>query len=70
MTDTMCFGWGWYLSHDFQMFILSVIVLAVYEWINRKAGKALAIMLILVNIGVHVGMNLNWGAGLYFYNQE
>lgn len=33
-----CFGWGWYLSNDFQMFLITPFFLWLYIK-NRRAGK-------------------------------
>lgn len=28
--DAKCFGWGWYLSNDFQLFLYSLIMVFLY----------------------------------------
>ena len=38
-TSHYCFGWGWYLSNDFQMFLVSPFVLFLYTR-NKKIGLA------------------------------
>lgn len=40
-----CFGWGWYLSNDFQMFIYGMLLLIAYA--NNKLIGKLAIFLSL-----------------------
>ncbi|KAL4445123.1 hypothetical protein ABPG74_018851 [Tetrahymena malaccensis] len=33
-----CFGWGWYLSNDIQMYLFSMILIMIYAT-NKKIGK-------------------------------
>jgi len=42
-----CYGWGWYLSNDFQIFLVTPILLIIYAK-NRKLGLGLL-------IGIFVG---------------
>lgn len=35
--DSKCFGWGWYLSTDFQLFLYSLIMIFIYV-LHRFAG--------------------------------
>lgn len=44
-----CFGWGWYLSNDFQMFVVSLIPLYVYIMINKLYGKTLVVFLLVIS---------------------
>ena len=34
-----CYGWGWYLSNDFQMFLYSLIMIFFYAKIGKRIGK-------------------------------
>jgi len=44
-----CFGWGWYLSNDFQIFLITPILLIIYAK-NKKIGLAIIISLLLGSI--------------------
>jgi peptidoglycan/LPS O-acetylase OafA/YrhL len=41
-----CFGWGWYLSNDFQLFIFSLIIIFFYAF-KPLIGKILIILSIM-----------------------
>ncbi|CAD8115428.1 unnamed protein product [Paramecium sonneborni] len=44
-----CFGWGWYLSNDFQIFLITPILLIIYAK-NKKIGLALIVLLLIGSI--------------------
>ncbi|CAD8211140.1 unnamed protein product [Paramecium pentaurelia] len=44
-----CFGWGWYLSNDFQIFLITPILLIIYAK-NKKIGLAIIISLLIGSI--------------------
>jgi len=44
-----CYGWGWYLSNDFQMFIVSMIPMLIYNKLNRKSAAKLLILALIVS---------------------
>ena len=44
-TSQYCFAWGWYLSNDFQMFLVSPFLLFLYS--RRKKLGVLAMILVL-----------------------
>jgi len=55
-----CFGWGWYLSNDFQMFMVTPIFLWIYIR-NRKAGKLgmVALMALSYILALWIGADLH-----------
>jgi len=55
-----CFGWGWYLSNDFQMFMITPIFLWIYIR-NRRAGKLgmVALMAVSYILALVIGAELN-----------
>ena len=36
--EKKCFGWGWYLSSDFQLFLYSLLMIFLYA-VNRNLGN-------------------------------
>ncbi|CAD8208487.1 unnamed protein product [Paramecium octaurelia] len=44
-----CFGWGWYLSNDFQIFLITPILLIIYAK-NRKIGLTIIISMLIGSI--------------------
>lgn len=44
-----CFGWGWYLAVDFQLFIITPFIIFVYLK-SKKAGWILTFLLFLASI--------------------
>lgn len=54
-----CFGWGWYLSNDFQMFVVGMILLIVYAN-NRKMGKLLIILSFVAVQTVSIWVSYAW----------
>ena len=50
-TESLCFGVGWYLSADFQLYVLSFfVIIAMYR--NPKSGLKLALLFILAGVGI------------------
>lgn len=41
-----CFGWGWYLSNDFQLFILSLLIIFIYA-LKPIVGKIFIVLSIM-----------------------
>lgn len=39
-----CFGWGWYLAVDFQLFIITPFIFLAYR-LNKKAGLGVILTL-------------------------
>jgi peptidoglycan/LPS O-acetylase OafA/YrhL len=48
--DSYCFGWGWYLSNDTQMFLLVPFIIWAYNH-NKALGKIIAATLIFLGVG-------------------
>ncbi|CAD8107262.1 unnamed protein product [Paramecium primaurelia] len=44
-----CFGWGWYLSNDFQIFLITPILLIIYAR-NKKIGLTIIISLLIGSV--------------------
>lgn len=44
-----CFGWGWYLAVDFQLFLITPFILLAYLK-NKKLGLALSFMIFIASI--------------------
>jgi peptidoglycan/LPS O-acetylase OafA/YrhL len=62
-SSNYCFGWGWYLSNDFQMFLITPIFLWIYIR-NRTVGKLAICGLIVASwiTAIFVGSWLNVSA--------
>jgi hypothetical protein len=45
-----CFGWGWYLSNDFQMFLISLVLIAIYKSGKTVFTKLLIFALIIAQL--------------------
>jgi len=60
-----CFGWGWYLSNDFQMFLITPFFLWLYIR-KRRVGKLAIFALICASwvLALIVGAELNVKANL------
>lgn len=50
-----CYGWGWYLSNDFQIFLVTPILLIIYVK-NRKIGLAVLIGAFLASVAIAYGL--------------
>lgn len=46
--DNKCFGWGWYLSTDFQIFMFSLIMVFFYVQ-NRYLGNLFLILIFSIH---------------------
>jgi len=59
-----CFGWGWYLSNDFQMFLITPIFIWLYIK-NRTVGKLAMFGLICLSwiLALIIGAELNVRGG-------
>ena len=44
-----CFGWGWYLAVDFQLFIITPFIFLIYRK-SKKIGLAVIVFLFLASI--------------------
>lgn len=44
-----CFGWGWYLAVDFQLFLIAPFIMMIYTK-NKKAGVAVTIVLLFASV--------------------
>jgi len=55
-----CFGWGWYLSNDFQMFLITPLFIWLYIK-NRTVGKLAMFALICLSwmLALVIGAELN-----------
>lgn len=55
-SSNYCFGWGWYLSNDFQMFLITPIFLWIYIK-NKTLGKLAIVGLMIISyiIALSVG---------------
>jgi len=59
-----CYGWGWYLSNDFQMFLITSLLLWMYIR-NKKKAKIVISLLICSSLtfawiyGYHLGVRAN-----------
>ncbi|CAD8137883.1 unnamed protein product [Paramecium octaurelia] len=49
----LCFGWGWYLTCDFQLFLTCLIPIMIY-CLNYKTGSKILILLMILG-------SLGWG---------
>ena len=47
-----CFGWGWYLSNDFQLFVISLILIFIYAQ-HRFLGNISNIISFLIKIHIY-----------------
>lgn len=54
-----CFGWGWYLSNDFQMFLAGMLLLIVYQN-NKLAGKASIALSFAATQAVSIWLAYKW----------
>lgn len=64
--ETYCFGWGWYMSNDFQMFLMALLPLGLFPK-RPLLAKSLLLLLILANLVTHTVFNVVNGTTLYFY---
>jgi len=55
-----CFGWGWYLANDVQMFLLSPFICWIYLK-NREKGKNLIWILIFISFVASYYESVNTG---------
>lgn len=44
-----CFGWGWYLANDFQIFLITPVLLIIYAK-NKKLGLFVITTLLIGSI--------------------
>ena len=56
-----CLGWGWYLANDMQFYVILGPAIVILIKLNKKAGIAVAVMLILACIGTRVGLVIYYG---------
>lgn len=42
-----CFGWGWYLSNDFQLFVFSLLIIFIYAF-KPIIGKTIIIIHLII----------------------
>ena len=45
--EEMCLNWGWYLQADFQIFLSCLVLLFIYNKVNKKASYVIAGVLVL-----------------------
>ncbi|CAD8057929.1 unnamed protein product [Paramecium sonneborni] len=55
----LCFGWGWYLTCDFQLFLTCLIPITIY-CLNYKLGSKILIILMILG-------SLGWGYYISIY---
>jgi len=53
----MCISWGWYLQNDMQIFVFSILILALYDF-NKRFG--------LIGIWITIFLSI----GFNFYEAE
>jgi hypothetical protein len=51
-----CFGWGWYLANDFQIFLITPPLLILYAK-NTKAGIFSLISILITSLGLAYGLS-------------
>lgn len=44
-----CFGWGWYLAVDFQLFLIAPLIMMVYTK-NKKIGVLVTCLLLFASV--------------------
>ena len=68
VTEKYCFPWGWYLSCDWQMFLISIPPLVIYKYKQIFLAKSVIVFMILFNIGYSTVFNIVKEVGLYNFN--
>lgn len=63
-----CFPWGWYLSCDWWMFVISLPVMMVYKQGNTTMARLMIFTLILAQVASNLAYNLLQGWGLFIVN--
>jgi len=61
-----CFGWGWYLSNDFQMFLIAPFICWIY-FKNRQ--RSFNIIWALILVSTMAAYNYSSNSGVYFLLQ-
>lgn len=60
----MCLGWGWYLQVDFQLFLLSLLLLYLYQR-SKVTMIITATVASLASTMYNVGYTFNLGLPLF-----
>ncbi|KAM3134927.1 hypothetical protein pb186bvf_012927 [Paramecium bursaria] len=60
--DSYCLPWGWYLTNDFQMFLVSLIPLYLYSKVSPFVGKLSIGLLIVITqfLSIYVSIYYNF----------
>lgn len=63
-----CMGVSWYISNDFQLFIICLLPIFVYKSYNHLIARIICLGLVVINLMFTMGYCLYTGAGLFVYN--
>jgi len=63
----VCFSWLWYLSHDMLFFI--TLPIQVYLYLKRRSiGYAIAIYILVANLGIVLGLTIDYKFSISGFN--
>lgn len=62
-----CFGWGWYLSNDFQIFFASLFAFFLYG-VKPILGKLMIILMMVGTLAAGLGLVIDKEYGIYPYD--
>ncbi|EAS03650.1 acyltransferase family protein (macronuclear) [Tetrahymena thermophila SB210] len=54
-----CFGWGWYLSNDLQMYLFSMILIMIYAT-NKRIGKWCIALSVIIFCAVSIWLSFKY----------